>query len=73
LKFLPEQQTDFIFSVFAEEWGFLGGMFLIFLFFTLVLWSLKIAVQAKDMSGKLISVGIAMLIFWQVFINIGMV
>ncbi|MDO9585089.1 MAG: FtsW/RodA/SpoVE family cell cycle protein, partial [Syntrophales bacterium] len=73
LKFLPEQQTDFVFSVFAEEWGFLGGMILMFLFLTLILWGLKIADRAKDLSGKLISVGVAMLIFWQVFINIGMV
>jgi rod shape determining protein RodA len=73
LKFLPERQTDFVFSVFAEEWGFLGGMLLISLFLILVLWSLKIAVRAKDLPGNLISVGVAMLIFWQVFINIGMV
>jgi rod shape determining protein RodA len=73
LKFLPEQQTDFVFSVFAEEWGFLGGMILMLLFLALIFWGLKIAVRAKDLSGKLISFGISMLIFWQVFINIGMV
>lgn len=73
LKFLPEQQTDFVFSVFAEEWGFLGGVILMFLFLILILWGMKIADRAKDLSGKLISVGVVMLIFWEVFINIGMV
>ena len=73
LKFLPEQQTDFVFSVFAEEWGFLGGVVLMFLFLTLILWGLKIADRSKDLSGRLISVGVAMLIFWQAFVNIGMV
>jgi rod shape determining protein RodA len=73
LKFLPEQQTDFVFSVFAEEWGFFGGMLLIILFLTLILWGLKISFQAKDLPGKLISAGITMMIFGQVFINIGMV
>ena len=73
LKFLPEQHTDFIFSVFAEEWGFAGAMLLMVLFFTLILWGLKIAFQAKDQTGKLISIGVTMMIFGQVFINIGMV
>lgn len=73
LKFLPEQQTDFVFSVFAEEWGFLGAIILIIMFLALVLWGLKIAVNSKDLLGKLIATGITMLIFWEVFINIGMV
>lgn len=73
LKFLPEQQTDFIFSVFAEEWGFLGGITLIFLFSTLIFWGLKIVGHSKDYLGALISFGITMLIFWEFFINVGMV
>lgn len=73
LKFLPEQQTDFIFSVFAEEWGFLGGMVVIFIFASLVFWGLKIVSHSKDYLGALISFGITMLIFWEVFINVGMV
>ncbi len=73
LKFLPEQQTDFVFSVFAEEWGFLGGMLLVILFLMLILWGLKIAFQAKDLPGKLISAGVTMMVFYQVFINMGMV
>jgi rod shape determining protein RodA len=73
LKFLPEQQTDFVFSVFAEEWGFLGGIVLLFMFFFLILWGLKIMTHSKDYIGALIALGITMLIFWEVFINIGMV
>lgn len=73
LKFLPEQQTDFVFSVFAEEWGLLGGIVLLVLFLCLILWGLKIAQRARDLPGTLIAFGMAMLIFWEVFINIGMV
>lgn len=73
LKFLPEQQTDFVFSVFAEEWGFLGGLLLIVLFLSLILWGLKIAVHSRDFPGMMISYGVIILIFWEVFINIGMV
>jgi len=73
LKFLPEQQTDFIFSVYAEEWGFLGGLVLVFLFLALILWGLKIALHSRDYLGTLISYSITMFIFWELFINMGMV
>jgi len=73
LKFLPEQQTDFIFSVYAEEWGFLGGMVLVFLFLSLVLWGLKIALHSRDYLGTLIAYSITIFIFWELFINMGMV
>ena len=73
LKFLPEQQTDFIFSVFAEEWGFVGGLILIIMFMSIIFWGLKIALQARDLLGTIIAFGITALISWEVFINIGMV
>jgi rod shape determining protein RodA len=73
LKFLPVQQTDFVFSVFAEEWGFLGGVLLIIGFLALILWGLKISLHSRDLVGTIISFGVTMLIFWEVFINIGMV
>jgi rod shape determining protein RodA len=73
LKFLPEQQTDFVFSVFAEEWGFIGGVVLMTLFLSLILWGFKIAQYSRDLSGTLIAYGITIMIFWGVFINIGMV
>jgi rod shape determining protein RodA len=73
LKFLPEQQTDFIFSVFAEEWGFIGGLILIILFMVIILWGLKIALQARDLLGTITAFGVTAFISWEVFINIGMV
>lgn len=73
LKFLPEQRTDFIFSVFAEEWGFIGGIVLLAMFTVLIFWGLKIALQARDLLGKVIAFGITALIAWEVFINIAMV
>lgn len=73
LRFLPEQHTDFIFSVFAEEWGFLGGALLIGLYTALIFWGLRIAWRAKDRYGSFCAVGVVAFIFWHAFINIGMV
>jgi rod shape determining protein RodA len=73
LKFLPEQQTDFVFSVFAEEWGFAGGFVLVALFMALIIWGLKIALLSKDLLGTMLAFGITALIAWQMVINMGMV
>jgi rod shape determining protein RodA len=72
LKFLPEQHTDFIFSVLAEEWGFVGSVIVVGLFFMLVVRALTIARESKDFFGGCIAMGIAALFLWQFFINIGM-
>jgi len=73
LGFLPEQQTDFIFSVLAEEWGLIGSLVVISLYLVLLLWGLRIAVTAKDRFGAILSFGVVAMLFWHVFINIGMV
>jgi rod shape determining protein RodA len=73
LAFLPEQHTDFIFSVFSEEWGFIGSAILIFILMLLIIWALNVAYGCRDPFGVVLSVGIASMIFWQAFINIGMV
>jgi rod shape determining protein RodA len=73
LRFLPEHQTDFIFSVFAEEWGFVGTFVLLVLFLALIVWGLRIARQSRDYLGTLIAYGVTMFIFWEAVINIGMV
>jgi rod shape determining protein RodA len=73
LEFLPEQHTDFIFSVFAEEWGFIGTAILIFIFLLLIIWALNVAYSCRDPFGAILAVGIASMVFWQVFVNIGMV
>lgn len=73
LSFLPEQHTDFIFSVIAEEWGFIGSFVLILMFLFLIIWGLNIASGCRDNFGTILAVGITALISWQVVINIGMV
>jgi rod shape determining protein RodA len=73
LSFLPEQHTDFIISVLAEEWGFLGTGFVLFLYMILVLWGLNIALGCRDSFGTILAVGISAMIFWEIFINAGMV
>lgn len=73
LKFLPEQQTDFVFSVFAEEWGFVGGVVLMMMFVSLIIWGLKIALHSKDLLGTILALGITAFIGWEVIINMGMV
>jgi rod shape determining protein RodA len=73
LYFLPEQHTDFVFSVFAEEWGFIGATVLVALYLFLVLWALRIAQHARDQFGALLATGVAAMLFWQVIVNIAMV
>jgi rod shape determining protein RodA len=73
LGFLPEQQTDFIFSALGEEWGLMGSLFLMALYVTLLLWGLRIATQAKDRFGAIVAFGVVAMLFWHIFINIGMV
>jgi rod shape determining protein RodA len=72
LSFLPEEHTDFIFSILAEEWGLLGSALLIFLFVVLILWGVSIAHRCRDPFGTILAVGLTSLFFWQVIINIGM-
>jgi rod shape determining protein RodA len=73
LRFLPEQQTDFAFSVFAEEWGFGGVCTLMFLFLLLILWGFKITRYSRDLPGALLAFGVTIFVFWGIFINVGMV
>jgi rod shape determining protein RodA len=72
LHFLRVRHTDFIFSVTAEELGFIGAAILIVLFAALLLRLLRIASLARDNFGLLIVVGVTTMIFFQVVVNIGM-
>jgi rod shape determining protein RodA len=72
LHFLPEQHTDFIFSVFAEEWGYVGALVLLALYACFVLRGIYVASRAKDRFGALLAFGIVSMVFWQAVINIGM-
>lgn len=73
LRFLPERHTDFIFAVFSEEWGLLGGIVALTLFIILILWGLDIAAKARDTFGRLLALGLTSILFAHVFVNIGMV
>lgn len=73
LSFLPEHHTDFIISVLSEEWGFIGTSFILVLFLFLIVWGLRIAYGCRDPFGTILSVGITSMLFWQAFINVGMV
>jgi rod shape determining protein RodA len=73
LSFLPEQHTDFIFSVWAEEHGFAGALVLLALYFALVGSGITIAMNARDRFGQFVAVGATSLVFWQAFVNMGMV
>lgn len=72
LEFVPEHHTDFIFCVIGEEWGFLGTLFLLICYAFLFRAIFQVIASTTDIKAKLISVGIASVLFAQVFINIGM-
>jgi len=69
---VPEIQTDFIFTAIAEQWGLIGGLFLLFLYGILIIEILKIARKARDKFGELICVGMASYILFAITQNIGM-
>ncbi|WP_245768701.1 rod shape-determining protein RodA [Stigmatella aurantiaca] len=73
LSFLPEQHTDFIFSVWAEEHGFLSCLVLLALYGGLFSMALAVGFNARDRFGAFVAVGVTAMLFWQVFENIGMV
>ena len=73
LNFLPEKQTDFIFTMLAEEFGMIGGLVLLGLYAILLIYGLAIALRSRNQFGRLLAVGIACNIFLYVFINIAMV
>ena len=70
--FLPEGRTDFIFAVTAERWGFVGSAFVLSLFALLIWRALRIATLSKNLFGSMIAAGIAAMLLFQVFVNVGM-
>jgi rod shape determining protein RodA len=70
---LPEHWTDFPFSVWAEEWGFVGSLGLLAIFAFLIFWTINVALVARDRCGSVICVGAAAMLFWHLVVNIAMV
>ncbi len=73
LDFLPEKQTDFIFTMLAEEFGLIGGLMLLALYVLIFLYGFAIAFRARNHFGRLLSMGLTSNLFLYVFINIAMV
>ena len=71
--FLPEPHTDFIFATMAEEWGMLGGLFILFCFGMILKWGLGVALDSRGKFEKLTAAGLTMTIFFYVAINMMMV
>ncbi len=73
LNFLPERHTDFIFSVIGEEWGLMGSILLLVMYFLLISTALSLVKRVKDRFGILLIIGIVVIFSLQVIINVGMV
>jgi rod shape determining protein RodA len=72
LQYLPQQSTDFIFSILAEEWGFLGGLLILGLFLAIVLRGLTVIWGAREDYPLLVGTGVLAMLFFHVLVNIGM-
>jgi rod shape determining protein RodA len=73
LNYLPEKQTDFIFTMLAEEFGFVGGLALMGLLCIIVLGGMAMAVRCRHQFGRLVALGISTNFFMYVFVNVAMV
>ena len=73
LSFLPEMQTDFIFTMLAEEFGLTGGLSLLFLYTVILIYGIAISVRCRSQFGRLVGFGATLTFFLYVFINIAMV
>ena len=73
LNFLPEKQTDFIFTMLGEEFGLVGGLALLLLYTMVIMYGYVIALRCRNQFGRLVAIGITSTFFLYVFINIAMV
>ncbi|GGD75391.1 rod shape-determining protein RodA [Croceicoccus mobilis] len=73
LNYLPEPHTDFVFATMAEEWGMLGGFFVLLVFGLLLRWGLKVANNSKDRFARLMAAGLTATIFFYAAVNLMMV
>jgi rod shape determining protein RodA len=72
LSFVPENSTDFIFTVLAEEWGFAGVIALLFLYVSLLYGGIRTMVVARDRFGFLLAAGLVGMFFFHILVNMGM-
>jgi rod shape determining protein RodA len=70
--FVPESQTDFVFAAVGEQWGFVGAGLVLLLYGLLIWRALRILVMSKDLFGSLVAAGVAGMLMFQVFVNVGM-
>ncbi|HTI84986.1 MAG TPA: rod shape-determining protein RodA [Alphaproteobacteria bacterium] len=73
LNFLPEKQTDFIFTMLAEEWGLVGGLVLLTLYLVLVAYGYAIGIRSRSQFGRILAMGLTTMFFLYIFINVAMV
>ena len=73
LNYLPEKQTDFVFTMIGEEFGFAGNLFILMVYLTICLFILRISYRVKSRFSRLTCIGIAMMLFLYMFVNVGMV
>ncbi len=73
LDFLPEMQTDFIFTIFSEEFGFVGAIGLLLLYFGVVMMAMNVALRAKTQFARLVTLGVTSTFMLYILINAGMV
>jgi rod shape determining protein RodA len=73
LNFLPEKQTDFIFTMIAEEWGFVGAAVVLALLLLLILGGMTMAICSRNRFGRLVALGISMNFFFYCLVNLSMV
>ena len=73
LEFIPEKHTDFVFAVFSEEFGLLGNLILIALFFALIKRGLAISASGPNLFTRLLGASVTLIFFTYAFVNIGMV
>ena len=72
LEYLPARHTDFIFAAVGERWGFVGAALVLSLYGLLISRALRMIVLAKDLFGSLVAAGVAAMLSFQVFVNVGM-
>ena len=73
LRFLPEMQTDFIFTMLAEEFGMMGGVALVGLYSLILIYGIALSLRCRNQFGRLVGIGVTTTFFLYVFINIAMV